>query len=54
MRTGSDTAGYTIRNAILITFDSVRADAITEAEAGELPVICSLRDGGAFFRRSIV
>jgi arylsulfatase A-like enzyme len=54
MRTGSDTAGYTIRNAILITFDSVRADLVAEAKAGDLPAICSLRDGGAFFRKSIV
>jgi len=52
--TSIDTANETVENAILISFDSLRSDIIDQISPAKAPTFCRMRDGGAFFRNSIV
>lgn len=43
-----------VKNVLIITFDSLRSDFVTELKKKNAPNFCKIKDEGAFFRNTIV
>jgi arylsulfatase A-like enzyme len=43
-----------VENVVLVSFDSLRSDFVTQLKSAEAPNFCLMRDEGAFFNHTIV